>query len=296
MTSAPYHYEDKKSLAVEVTRVFYGVESVVNVVLQFLTQANNKIDACVDQTRPSLIIDIDILKQAFVVVKKRGIKLRHITEITKDNLSYCKQLLTMVDELRHLDGIKGNLYLSESEYLAPATFHEKGKPASQIIYSNVKEIVEHQKYVFETLWNKSIPAKDKIIEIENEIEPEFLEVISDCKKATEIYVELARSLKKEALFLLSDSKAMIRADKLGIIDSLIEASSQGSAVVKMICPLSEENSDIIKRISQRAPYIKIINGGSSHSGLFAVDSAKFLRFELKDPKAEEFSEAIGFVV
>ena len=89
---------------------------------------------------------------------------------------------------------------------------------------------------------------------------------------------------------------MIRADKLGIIDNLIEASSQGSAVVKMICPLSEENSDIIKRISQRAPYIKIINGGSSHSGLFVVDSAKFLRFELKDPKAEEFSEAIGFVV
>ena len=34
----------------------------------------------------------------------------------------------------------------------------------------------------------------------------------------------------------------------------------------------------------------------SHSGLFVVVSAKFLRFELKDPKAEEFSEAIGFVM
>jgi hypothetical protein len=228
--------------------------------------------------------------------KNAGTRSRCITEVTAENIPYCKELLQIVNELRHLNGIKGNFYLSESEYLSPATFHEKGKPASQIIYSNVKEIVEHQRYIFETLWNKSIPAKDKIIEIENEIEPEFLEVISDCKKATEIYVELARSLKKEALFLLSDSKALIRADKLGIIDSLIEASSQGSAVVKMICPLSEENSDIIKRISQRAPYIKIINGGSSHSGLFVVDSAKFLRFELKDPIAEEFSEAIGFVV
>src|SRR5689334_20470481 len=296
MTSAPYHYDDKKSLAVEVTRVFYGVENVVNVVLQFLTQANNKIDACVDQTRPSLIIDIDILKQAFVVVKKRGIKLRYITEITKDNLSYCKQLLTMVDELRHLDGIKGNFYLSESEYLSPATFHEKGKPASQIIYSNVKEIVEHQRYIFETLWNKSIPAKDKIIQIENEIEPEFLEVISDCKKATEIYIDLTKSIQKEGLFLLSDSKAMIRADRLGIIDYLIEASSQRGAIVKMICPINDENSGIIKRMLQNAPSISIINGGSSHSGIFIVDNARFIRFELKDPKAEEFSEAIGFVV
>ena len=282
--------------SLEKTEIFHGSESVINTVLQFASKTKNRIDACVDNTRPALVIENEQLRKSFMDAKNAGIRSRCITEVTTENIPYCKELLQIVNELRHLNGIKGNFYLSESEYLSPATLHEKGKPASQIIYSNVKEIVEHQRYIFETLWNKSIPAKDKIIEIENEIEPEFLEVISDCKKATEIYVELARSLKKEALFLLSDSKAMIRADKLGIIDSLIEASSQGSAVVKMICPLSEENSAIIKRISQRAPYIEIINGGSSHSGLFVVDSAKFLRFELKDPKAEEFSEAIGFVV
>ena len=39
-----------------------------------------------------------------------------------------------------------------------------------------------------------------------------------------------------------------------------------------------------------------MNGGSSHSGLFVVDSARFLRFELKEPTAEEFSDAICFIV
>jgi two-component system sensor histidine kinase VicK len=75
-------------------------------VLQFLTQANYKIDACVDQTRSSSIIDTDTLKQAFVAVKKRDIRLRYITEITRDNLSYCKQFLPMVDDHRHLDGVR----------------------------------------------------------------------------------------------------------------------------------------------------------------------------------------------
>lgn len=89
---------------------------------------------------------------------------------------------------------------------------------------------------------------------------------------------------------------MIRADRLGIIDYLIEASSQRGAIVKMICPINDENSGIIKRMLQNAPSISIINGGSSHSGIFIVDNARFIRFELKDPKAEEFSEAIGFVV
>jgi two-component system, OmpR family, sensor histidine kinase VicK len=148
----------------------YGIDNVINIVLQFLSQTNNKIDACVDYTRPSLAIDFLALKNAFLNAKKRGVKLRYVTEITKDNISYCKQLLTtMVYELRHLDGMKGNFYISESAYLAPATFHEKGKPASQVIYSNVKEVVEHQRYVFESFWNRAVPAKQRIKEIEEGI-------------------------------------------------------------------------------------------------------------------------------
>jgi two-component system, OmpR family, sensor histidine kinase VicK len=35
------------------------------------------------------------------------VKLRYLTEITHDNIAACKELMTIVDELRHLDGIKG---------------------------------------------------------------------------------------------------------------------------------------------------------------------------------------------
>ncbi|MGH9926193.1 MAG: hypothetical protein ACRD5B_12540, partial [Nitrososphaeraceae archaeon] len=141
----------------------------MNTVLQFLYQARGRIDACVDYTRPSLAIDISTLKGAFLDARKRGVRIRYAIEINKDNISYCKQMMTMVDELRHLDGIKGNFYISEREYIAPAIFHEAGKPASQIIYTNVKELVEHQKYVFETLWSKTIPAEQRIQEIEEGI-------------------------------------------------------------------------------------------------------------------------------
>jgi signal transduction histidine kinase len=165
-SSSPSSFSSIKNRK-ERTEVVHGIDNVINIVLQFLSQTNNKIDACVDYTRPSLAIDFLALKNAFLNAKKRGVKLRYVTEITKDNISYCKQLLTtMVYELRHLEGVKGNFYISESAYLAPATFHEKGKPASQIIYSNVKEIVEHQRYVFESFWDRAVPAKQRIKEIE----------------------------------------------------------------------------------------------------------------------------------
>jgi two-component system sensor histidine kinase VicK len=150
------------------TKIIYGVETVIDTVSQLFYKTNHMIDACLDCTLPSLTAEILVLREAFLDAKKRGVRLRYLTGITKSNISYCKQLLTMVDELRHLDGIKCNFYISDTEYLAPAIFHEEGKPASQIIYSNLKEIVEHQRYVFETLWSKAIPSEKRISEIEIE--------------------------------------------------------------------------------------------------------------------------------
>ena len=38
--------------------------------------------------------------------------------------------MSIVDELRHLEGIKANFMLSESAYLAPIVSFEKGKVGS----------------------------------------------------------------------------------------------------------------------------------------------------------------------
>jgi two-component system, OmpR family, sensor histidine kinase VicK len=279
----------------EFTRVYYGSETVIDTILQFLKKSNNTIYACVDQTRPSLTIDIALLKKAFLDAKNRGVKLLYVTEINRDNLSYCKQLSTMVDELRHLDGIKGNFYISETGYLAPATLHEKGKPASQIIYSNVKELIEHQRYVFDTFWDKAIVAEERIREIEEDIEPDFYEVITDNKKASQILIDLGKSVKKEALFFLPNDKSMLRLDRMGLIDYTIKASQNG-ATVKIICPMSEANAKVVRRISASAPRIQVVDGNNSPYGMYIVDNERFLRAELRQPEAEIFSDAIGLVV
>jgi hypothetical protein len=113
----------------EKTEVLHGEQNVIDTVLQFTFKAKNRIDACVDNTRPSLTIEIEELRKAFLDAKIRGVRLRYVTEITEDNVEYCKKLLKLVDELRHIEGIKGNFYISETEYIAPATLHTKGKPS-----------------------------------------------------------------------------------------------------------------------------------------------------------------------
>ena len=151
----------------ERTELLQGEQNVINTVLQFVYNTKSRIDACIDYSRPALAIQIKQLKKAFLDAKSRGVRLRYITEITENNVDYCKELIKIVEELRHLQGIRGNFYVSETEYIAPATLHEKGRPASQITYSNVKEIVEHHKhYVFDTFWSRAMPAEQRIKEIE----------------------------------------------------------------------------------------------------------------------------------
>src|SRR5690242_21953879 len=106
-----------------------------------------------NHTRPALAITIEPIRNAFIDAKKRGVKLRYLTEITKDNIAYCKDLISTVDEMRHLDEIKGNFMVSELEYLSPMILFEKGKIASKIIYSNETEFVNQHQYMFDTLWN-----------------------------------------------------------------------------------------------------------------------------------------------
>ncbi|MGB6593770.1 MAG: hypothetical protein WBE68_19910 [Candidatus Nitrosopolaris sp.] len=156
----------------------YGTNNVTSAELRFFSEAKIRIDTCMDYTRPTLAISIEAIRKSFLEAKRNGVQLRYLTEITNDNPSHCKKIMKIVDELRHLDSIRGNFMISESEYLAPIT-HDKIKPADIIIFSNVKEIVEHQQYVFHTFWDKAIPAEQKIREIEEGIVHYDTRIIKD---------------------------------------------------------------------------------------------------------------------
>jgi two-component system sensor histidine kinase VicK len=212
------------------TDIIHGIDNVVNTVSQFIFNTKYKIDACVDYTRPYLAIEINQLRDAFFDAKKRGIKIRYLTEITKDNLRYCRELMPLVGELRHLNGIKGSFYISEQEYAAPATYHEKGKSADMMIHSTVREIVEHQQYVFDTIWNTSTSAERKIKEIESEGGVSFgiTEIIDHPLKTQELFINLIKSAKFEVLLVLPTVNAFMREYRIGAIQILEELSTSAT--------------------------------------------------------------------
>jgi two-component system, OmpR family, sensor histidine kinase VicK len=274
---------------------------VINALLDIFSSAENMIYVCGNSKFPLQLLSLETTRKAILATanKNNRVKQKYLFEITKDNTQDCRNLMQLVDNgnyFCHSEDIEANFVVSEKEYLGSITLKE---PQQQAIYSNMKGVVEQHISIFDALWNKAIPAEQRIGKIHEGIEPEFYNVINNYENAQEKYTYLAKSIDKEGLLLFANSKAMIRANKIGIIDSLIEASAKKGAIIRIICPLTEENSEIVKTIAKRAPDIRILNydnNTSLHSGLFIVDRAKLMRFELKEPKAEEFSEAIGFVI
>jgi signal transduction histidine kinase len=123
-----------------------------------------------------------IFRDAYEDMKSRGIKIRWVTDITKDNLTYCEDLMQYA-ELRHISPLNGNFGVSETEYIAAARLKE-GQPIPKLIYSNSKEMVEEHQYLFLALWSKGTPAEQRIKEIEEGVTTEKTEVMYGLEQVT----------------------------------------------------------------------------------------------------------------
>ncbi|MFL6421391.1 MAG: ATP-binding protein [Nitrososphaeraceae archaeon] len=152
------------------SEILYGIDNAVGRGVYFMSNVKKRMDIYFDHKAPSIVVEIDEYRNGYRDIRKRGGKIRAFTEITKDNINYCKELMKLVDELRHLNGVKGGLAVSETEYMA-TTVLEEAKPLTQVIFSSVKEVVEQGQYIFDTLWNTAIPAEQKIREIEEGVMP-----------------------------------------------------------------------------------------------------------------------------
>ena len=116
-----------------------------------MDNVKERMDIFFDKEAPSIVIDVKEYRTGYNNIRKRGGRIRAFTEITRENLQHCKELMKLVDELRHLDGVRGGIAISETEYMATTVLQESA-PLTEVIYSSIKEVVEQGQYIFDTLW------------------------------------------------------------------------------------------------------------------------------------------------
>jgi two-component system, OmpR family, sensor histidine kinase VicK len=280
------------------TEVLYGNENALKRGVQFMQNVKERMDISFDSRAPSIVIEVEAYKNGYTDIRRRGAKIRALTEITKDNINYCKELMKIVDEFRHLDGLKGGIAVSETEYMATTILRE-AEPLAQVIYSDVEEIIEQQQYFFDTIWRNGIPAKRRIREIEDGLKREFIDTIKDSNEIEKITFNLLRSATEEILILFSGANTFRRYEEYDEMSQIIkEAALQHGVTVRILADID----DIISKISRQNLREKEVQSISiqhlsrpqqTKITILIVDKAYCMTIEMKDPSARTFDDAIG---
>ena len=141
-------------------------------------------------------------------MQHKGIRL--VTSIDKDSAELVKKFVSKGVRIRHLRNMPPiDFALSDKEMIATIQKTEGGYEIQNLLVSNEPAYMNHFVSIFEELWNGGIDAKERIGAVEQGIESEFLEVISDREKVSQILLDLSKSAKKEALLLLPNDIAIV---------------------------------------------------------------------------------------
>ena len=270
------------------------MDTAVSYGISFLENVSERMDICVDKNGPSIIIKSEIYKSNYVKARNRGAKIRFITEITKDNIQYCKKLGEIVSELRHLDGVKGSVCVNDSEFLGMSTWSET-KLLNPVIYSNEREVIEQQQYIFEMFWKKAEPLTQKLMEIEEGIVPEVMQSRNSPVDIQNKVFDLLNSAESEILVIMSTSKAFHRQAESGTFQLLKElGDAKPWIIIKILTPKDNEMERLITILNKPNFIIQYIEPLSKVS-ILVIDRKQSLVAETKNDAKQIISEAVGFV-
>jgi sugar-specific transcriptional regulator TrmB len=154
--------------------------------------------------------------------------------------------LMEIAEVQHLDGIKGNFMVSEKEYIAPLSSLDS-EVASQIIHSNLQEMVDQQNYIFDTLWNKALPALSRIREIEEGIEPIGTRLLEDPNEIVDHMKKVIGSASKRLICSSTGGMQLIYNNFFDLYKRIIDKSRNGKGKgIRWIITIDKNNVDLVK--------------------------------------------------
>jgi two-component system, OmpR family, sensor histidine kinase VicK len=277
------------------TEIWSGLETISKKSFEVLSRAKATSDYCHDSKSPSFLVTNDQYFQMIKQLKAKGIRQRFVTEITQENVRYSKELASHV-ELRHLEGVKGNFGIVDGkEYGAAANIYDL-QPPVEFIYSNVKTFVDQQQYFFETLWNKAMPAEQRIKEIEEGRAPEKLEIIQDTQKSISHAFDIMNKTQKELLVLFATPRTFNFALRGEAADIYRKISENGVCIKLLIPRGAEHENEQIAKVREISPSINLRFSEvdlNTRITIMISDRKEFMSWELRDDTLDNLYLAGG---
>lgn len=280
----------------EITEITTEHENAINKIVEILSLASNRVDLYVDSDNLNMLLANNIIKKTCVRLRSKGIQIRCISEISKENSSLVRKIVDIVDDFNHLDGISGSFIVTNAYCIIGHTTASK-QPKTQIIVSSVNTLVKQHQQLFETMWDKSIPASEKIKEIQEERIPEITETIRDPVKGLNRCWEMIKNAKEEVLAIFSTANGFSRQEKIGSVQLAKEMCTKRKDLqVRLLAPKSEHIEEVRSELRNQHYNIdiKFIQEFSQTKiSMIIVDRKSSMVVEVKNDDAVNTLDAMG---
>jgi len=271
-------------------------EEATDLILHIMSRITKELDYCFDPKEPILRAGNTPLWNAVIQLKKRGVRLRFIIDVTQETISNCKEIIRYA-EVAHIDSIKANFGIADGmEYLSYVTDANK-QFAKQLLYVNVDSFVATQQYLFDYLWSKSVPAKEKVREIEKGMIRDFIETIQEPQQTQKLALDIINSSMDEVLILFPTVNALRRAENQGLLELLGKVRERGVNVRILIHVNDDKTREMTqKKFNEKNLKINmqyITRDLQTTMTTMVVDQAVCLSIEVNDETKENFEDTTG---
>lgn len=245
------------------------------------------------KTLPLLVQVLSANMGKIMSLKSAGAKLRCVTEINRENMHQCKEVMKGF-ELFHTSCITGSFLVADgSKYVGYLT-SEKGK--EKLLRITNPSFVGAQMFLVNSIIDRALPARQRITEIGKGAEEEFMETIRDPLRVKSLVLELARSAIYEIAILFSTKNSFLIAEREGVLEEVARISSNGVKV--RILVMQDEAVKEISDSKLKTPYQNVqVNYLQqllpTRITTLIIDQAKILTIEVNDDTKETLQESTG---
>ena len=247
----------------------------------------------------------DALRTSFQDAKKRGVRIRFLTEVTKENLDYCDKLIDFGD-IRQIKNTFGNFIVTETEFLLAFAGSRNN---SEVLYSNEQDLVIEQRYIFENLWANNSNEYHRAISPTNSVKIEEIKILYDPKEIRHKYIDLIKSATSEISIIIATPNALRRNYTGGIIGLLRDAAERKKVKVNLILPdIGDQIHKISDNYTQISSMAKIPNFQVKRvipdteqrhrilTTFLLVDKESSFIIDINDDMQENFLKAVGYAI
>lgn len=283
---------------VDVTEFIKETPVIVQRIVQVLSRAQSRIDVIGTEQAPNVILNVEQYRRALSKIPPASTAPtgRYITEITPQNLQSCKTLMEDLGaEVRHLEGVKSSMVITDSEFAIDLSPPHPDSPATQILYSNSKDLLEQEQQFFETLWDKSVPAEIRIQDLGQtgrQTRTGQTKLTFSVNEALRAADQFAEEMTQDALIVVSRPGGL--SENMEFFQKVLSRANSVGARVKLLVNLRRDEIGAAKTLQQRGAEVRVLAPGQQlNLSLGIYDGKNMGLVQYTDPEGGISSQVRG---